>query len=314
MRVKWKKAFSIVVAIWLALLISLLALYLIEYMYPFSRNVKWIENSAKSYYNANSWVEEMVYFINQNETWTETGSTIVISDPYGFGYKLVASWQLMPPIWEWDSEFDEDWNIIRQWKPIQLVVWDWKPNDFSDIRFIFRVPDLWTPTSLSWWTNFPIINWQLSWSWETLIASWSYITADEIDVTNENDDWEEVDWDDIKWGNFTAKKIDLETRLWATLLWDEKTFWNFYISNCWVGKKCTLKLSIINKIVLDNIQETPVPYLEWKLAFDWLSTEFLPLRFARVESTWKSYGFRKDLKAKLSQLTGIEAFDFAVFQ
>ncbi len=47
---------------WLVLISSLFAYTILEYMIPFSKNIKWIENSSKSYYQANNWIEMGLYF------------------------------------------------------------------------------------------------------------------------------------------------------------------------------------------------------------------------------------------------------------
>ncbi len=312
---KWKKAFSIVLAIWLALLIWLLAIYIIDYMYPFSRNVKWIENSSKAYYLANSWIEEMVYFINKNNIWTESWQTMVTTSTW-YSFELVANWRLLPPLGEGNSEFDDDWNTIKQWEPIQFNL-SWKPESFNGARFVFRVPNLWwwIPTKIKDITDMPIIVWQLSWSWQTLNAySWSYIFADDIGDYEEFDTI--TDWDIQNWSSYsTLKTIDLNNKEWKTLSWSLENFSTFYDNNCrLITNKCTLNLFVANKLILNNLEETPIPYLEWKFALDSTNTDLIPLRFARIDSSGKSYWFKKDLDAKIPQSTIIEAFTITVFQ
>ena len=293
-----KNGFSLVIWIWLVFLISMLVLYIVEYMFPFSRNVKWIENSSISYYQANSWLEETLYFINRNEIWTSTWLTLT-NDAQSFWYELVSTWTMLPPAWEWNSWFDQDWNIIAKWKPIQLQVWDWKPNSFAWVNFYFRVPDLnlnnTTDESLSG-TSLPIINWQLSSNTWTLNAS-SYITASDINSPS-------------------TFSLDLDSASWKNLMWSIMWFGSsggggFYSSNCWVWSKCTLKISIIDDLV--DSWWTKVPYLEWRANFSW-TTWWVALRYARLELEWKSYWFRRVLNVKIPQLTTIEAFDFTVFQ
>lgn len=296
-----KKWFSIVIAILLVILISLLAFLILEYMVPFSRNVKWIENSSKAYYLANSWIEDSLFFINRNNIWDEKhvdfpSSSVWISN------HIVASWSLLPPVWQWNSEFDNSWNKISSGFPIQLDIWNNIVSNWWNVRFYFRVPDL------DWknWNNErleginPIINWQLSSEFDTLNSTWSWVDSSLIN-------WSWIDFSFKDW-----------VRLDGTL----EDFPSFYDDtshgcNSWSSKKCSLKLSIINNLN-SNIESelVQVPYLEWKIDFDNDNSGInnVPLRYVIIDAAWKSYWFRKDLKIRIPQQSVIEAFDFTVFQ
>ena len=64
---KWS---SLLLAMWLVMITSLLAFAILEYIIPFSREIKWIENSANAYYQANSWIEEALYSVYiRNNSW-----------------------------------------------------------------------------------------------------------------------------------------------------------------------------------------------------------------------------------------------------
>ena len=291
---KW---FSLPLAMGIVIVISLLAFTILEYIIPFSRDIKWVENSSKAYYQANSWIEEWLYHIAtrvdeveekaKNESWN-----IAIQ------YNTFSSGSLLPPSWEWNSEYDKDWNTISSWNPIQLSIWNNYFNNWADYLIIkFRIPDLnedWdnTDLTLSWWT-LPIVNWQLSASNNTLNASWSIIRANDIK-------WTEITLDDLQW-------VDLN--------WNEtpdEKIWNFYNSNCWAWSWCTLKFSVVNKLETDDIIDPIIiPYLEWQLT-TWDS--IIPLRYSKIESSWKSYWYKKDLEVKVASQTVNEAFDFTVFQ
>jgi Tfp pilus assembly protein PilX len=58
---KTKKALSLVIAISITLIMGLLALYILEYIIPFSRNTKNIEHSVSAYYMADSAIEDALY-------------------------------------------------------------------------------------------------------------------------------------------------------------------------------------------------------------------------------------------------------------
>lgn len=292
-----KKAFSIVMAIWLVLVMSLLVLYIIEYMIPYSKNVKWIENSSNAFYQAENSIEDAMLFFKDRSNITEEENKDFTSNKVDYKYSTTSSWNTIPSAWEWNSEYDKDFNTISQWNPIQLKVWNWINVDWdnSDNKIYFKIPDIWKTETLSWWT-LPIINWQLSSDTNnnTLNASWSYITANEIDY----------DEDDL----------EIYNRQWINLYWSgwsDFVFNKYYEDNCidsWSW--CTLKMSIINELELTDW--TPVPYLEYK--FDLVSSKKIPLRYSRIKSSWKSYGFQKELEVKVSQQTTNEAFDFTVFQ
>ena len=291
-----KKWFSIVIAIWLIAIVSLSALLILEYMIPFSKNIKWIENSSKAYYLANSWIENSLFFINRNQIWQETHTNFPSSATWT-SIHLVASWSLLPPPWKWNSRFHNDWNKISPNFPIQLNIWSNSINEWSNVSFYFRVPNLnnenWNDERLEW--NLPIINWQLSSISNTINSSWSLIEPSSIN-------WNQID--------FSLKQ-------WALLDGTLTNFSSFYNDNsywCKSGnpKKCILKLSIINKIN-SNIDwvSVQVPHLEWKIDF-WLDN--IPLRYALINSQGKSYWFKKTIKISVAQQTVIEAFDFTVFQ
>lgn len=106
-------------------------------------------------------------------------------------------------------------------------------------------------------------------------------------------------------GNSTA----LGSRDGLTLSGSARTFDNFYVNNCGVGKpKCTLKLSIINPLILTTGEAAP--YLEYKAQFD----KAIPLQTAVIETQGYAGGFRKNITRFIQQMTTNEALDFTVFQ
>lgn len=181
---------------------------------------------------------------------------------------------------------------------------DWtNPNG---TYFNFRVPDLdnnniWTET-LSGATSspsVPIINWTLTASGESLQASGSYSTggifldgsymmASDINSTN---------------------NVFFDTKAGTTLSGSNFTFSNFYNANCGIGQPaCTLKLSLINPLMLTNGESAP--YLEYQAHF---STP-IALQTAVIETQGYLNGFRKNITRFIQQMTTNEALDFTVFQ
>lgn len=315
--IKNKKWFSLPLAMWLVIVISLLAHSILEYIIPFSRDIKGVENSSKAYYQANNWIEEWLFNVYVRNNSLSINDTTEYSDSnfnltIDWIYKTNSSWATLPPVWEWNSGYDKDWNIIYQWNPIQLSIWNgYLDLNNDDLRIAFKVPDAnWVDSDdlvLKWW-DLPIVNWQLSSSTNTLNASWSIIKAK--DVCKAND----LDCNPNTWWNLNI--IDINSLQWVDLdlnEWPDQVFQKFYQDNCLVSSACILKFSIINKLDLTTLSLTS-PYLEWILYLDTPSSNKLPLRYTKIEASWKSYGYRKDIEVKVAWNTLNEAFDFTVFQ
>lgn len=293
---KNKKAFSLAIAMWLVLITSLLAYTILEYMIPFSRNIRWIENSTSAYYSSNKWIELWLYFLNSrddNELTNSTSKNYLENSQFDFNLDTSVVWTTIPEPWKWTSYFDNNRNQILVWKPIQLSVWyNYLSSENLDIQF--RVPDI-NNNSLNDenldhddWDDTWIVNWQLSSSTDTLNShSGSLIT-----LTHINNDSE----------------IDVFSREWRKLDWTFQNFESFYDNNCtWTANECILKFSVINKLETDDGW---VPYLEWIIQ----AWNEIPLRYSRIVAEWKSYWFIKQIEVKVAQETVSEAFDFTVFQ
>lgn len=291
---KW---FSIVLAMWIVFVITLITIMILEYMIPFSKNIKWIENSSKSYYEANTWLEEALWFIyhdpsnvsinerSLNDKTTNFSSSL----PIWSEYNIEAKWTLLPQPWEWNSD-NKNWNKISKWFPIQLQIWwdtiNWL--DLSKFKLKFKLPDS-INDIFSSSTSRPIINWQISSNDNTLNANvWQYIESNEINNSN----------------------FILSDKMWFDLLSDSSTnIGSFYYTYCRLTtQKCVLKLSIIDTLELDGW--IIAPHLEWQITSD----ETLPYRYTMIETRGKSYGYKKSLKIRVPQLTINEALDFTVFQ
>jgi hypothetical protein len=297
-----KTWFSLIISMMLVIVIILMAIVVLEIAVPFSRNIKWIENSSNAYYQANTWVEWALRFISQKDVWSENAQ-IYLWKSLDYKYRIEATWSISPVPWRWDSDFDKDWSKISWWSPVQMEVWFWKITFTStDPVAYFRVPNFsisswWWQLTLSWSNTYSIVNWQLSWVWDdkTLNATWSYLKADKVCKSNDNPCG--------VWLKFDNSLIGLD------LAWLEHGFKSFYNTNCWAWNSCILKLSVINKLELTT-SSTPIPYLEWKADF-WSK---VPTRTADVTVSWKSYWFRKDINVWVPQKTLIDSFDFTVFQ
>jgi len=292
---KNKKALSLIIAIGITLVMALLAIFILDYMIPFWKNTKNIEQSVSAYYQADSAIEQALYSMSWTSLWAEIDKDILSTSPRDYWIDMISSWTVLPPVWQWNSEFNSDYNRISIWDPIQIEIWN-NSIDPANFKLYFRVPDLdwnWNNDETLSWGILKIINWQLSSSNDVLNASGSQITATQIN-------WVLKSWDEI----FKSLWVNQD---WLTLNDSSNTFAAFYTSNCWTNSGCILKMSVINK--LETSSES-VPYLEWKI-YAWSS---IPLRYRIIETTWKSYWFQKELRVKVPQQTLNEAFDFTVFQ
>jgi len=281
----------------LVVLITLSAYVILDYMVPYAKNTKWIENASNAYYNAYWWIELALEHIKTRPNLTtETWSTMPwITTPIWKSYSTSSSWMQIPKPWEWNSEYDKDFNTISRYEPIQLEVWakntkiydiDWSKNW---IIFNFKVPNnLWDLK----WDN--ILNILLSNENDTWYSSW--IAIETQDIQNITDIW-------------------LVTINWTTLGWTGKDFQSIHDLWCnWTNSWCILKISVINKLELINWNI--IPYLEWRIN-KWATSStnyILPDRYTTITSWGKSYMYRKDLKVKVPQQTVNQALDFTVFQ
>jgi hypothetical protein len=285
---KW--AFSIVLAMILVIIMLLVAYNLLDFLIPFWKNTKGIENASNAYYQSYWQVEQSINFIAKNPIWSSTWTSMDTTAIWS-SITMISTWTRIPETWKWNSEFDKDWNRIWPGEPVQLYVknWiDWNTNT----KLYFRTPDInwWWAWTLSWWTLW-IINWQISGTWYTLNSSWSQITSDEINQPDTTD-------------------LTLWSKNWLDLDWSWFTFTNAYtnkLNNCsWSW--CSLKLSIINQLITTTW--IPLPYLEYKIVFN----VPVPQQYVDITTEWKSYWFKKTINTKYRVDTTSEAFDFTVFQ
>jgi len=307
-----KKAMSLILAMWLVLIMTLLVLYILEYIIPYSKNVKGIENSTNAFYQADGSIEVGLKYIKDRNidvnkwNWdlrTETGSSF-LSNKVAFSLSTTSSWKVIPPDKLWNSPYDNHFNTISAWEPIQLSVWNGMVTNWFNVKFTFKIPEklnnnwFW----LSWWT-WAIINWQLAWLWNTLNATGSWILSDDIwnNWLNSKIFWWWVSnslWVDyIKWLDLNSNSVDYSA---------------FYSQNCnntWSW--CILKMFLVWDLIWNDPNKTRLPFLEYKIDF---GNSKVPLRYSTIKSVWKSYWFQKELETKVAQDTVNEAFGFTILQ
>ncbi len=289
---KNKKWFSLIFAMGIVLAISLTTIYLLEYVIPFAKDTKGIEFSTNAYYQSSSAVENALLAIRNEDLWWEPTNPpeITTSTATNYGYDIVARWDTIPPAWEGTSEYDSNWNTLSVSKPLQIEIWK---DTWDNAEIQVRVPNTgaWEGISLLGQT-WGIVTWQLSSLNDTLISQ---------------DESDRIGNDLLK--SWSAKPFTIGWKWGVQLEWGTSTFNNFYSSQC-TTEKCTLKLSIINKLILDNTEETPIPFIEYRI----ISLDEAPLRYTRINTEGYSTGFKKDINIQIPQQTVNEAFDFTIFQ
>lgn len=275
---------------------------MLEYIVPFSKNIKGIENSSKAFYQSYIWVEEQLLQAYSWWIWHETTADPFSTEAIDAEHSAIVLGSVIPQPERWNSEYTEDASMsqLSQEKSIQLFIWNdrlvWNDNDHINLEI--RIPDLDRDTTYDEAFNTSpvdeIVFWQLSSENDSLSASGSLIDESSIHNNAINSSNPYRFW--------VAKN-------WVKLDWDEEDFNIFYDSQCRGSNECVLKISIINPLV-SNSNNTTIPYLEYRIT----TSADIPLPETYISSRWKSYWFSKWLEVVVPRQTTNAAFDFTVFQ
>ncbi|RKW25107.1 hypothetical protein D8B46_00260 [Candidatus Gracilibacteria bacterium] len=328
---KNKDALSLVIAIGLVLISSLLALTILEYIIPFSKSVTGMENSSKAYYLANSGLEQglydLVYEESQYKSPTSPKKPTEIPSKY-FNEKfetyddeeisktkLKSTFleiqnigQIEPEPGQGESEFDKDYNIINVGKPIQMDIKGINPDT---LKISFKVPEINNQKMELIANGKPFISWQLT-------SKNGFINSDEINSLQKDKIIEKDNNPENKKiiiGNLgkTTGKIYFSN---PATVETGKSLSDAYQKLGCQSNSCILKFSVVNILsaklasVSSSADGISLPYLEWKLE----NTEKFRKRYADIKSEGKSNGYVKRLEIKAPQTTVNEAFNFTVFQ
>ena len=294
--------FTIVLAFWIVFVIGLTTLYILEYILPFSRSVKGIENATISYYQTTSWVEDALFFINENDIWAE--DVKVFSGVVDYSFSIVATGSVFPSPWYGTSDIDKDWSKIALWTPLQIYlpasIWSLWNFDMQ-----LRVPDFIEGETLELTNSWALIHWQLSSTGNILNA----------DATSRIEAWNICNSNETSCSSFNLSDMGGS---WSGFLLDNSwaTINDFYQANCWTDYKCILKMSVLQSFAGEQTTWVSwtgkiIPYLEYQIDFD---SENIPKNIIEIDVSGKSYGFRKDMHVLYPQKSLIEAFDFTLFQ
>lgn len=295
---KNNKWFSIVLALWLALILSYTGIFLLDYMVPFSRNIVGIEHASKAYYESYGGIEDALYTLSQNPTGYTTWPVSV----WNYEYAIAGQWQVIPAVGTGNSPFDTNWNRLSQNEPIQLRVGQNRlSSGGSDrIRLSIRVPNFdGAGDVLDNTPNDDILLWQLSSSNESISTrDGEFITESDINagITSES-----------LWNSGVSSHGE-----WVLVDGTDRTFEWFYNNNsspCNNGlNECVLKISVINPLITNG--GDTIPFIEYRIETDTL----IPLRYAQLESDGSSQAYTKNIRVAFPQQTTSSAFDFTVFQ
>lgn len=286
--------FSIIIALGLSLLFVLTGLYLIEYMVPFSRSTKGIENASKASYEWLSWVEQSLYAISQNLPWYSENKTLSMWINKDFSYTITGSWILIPEIGKWNG-LDTNWNKLSQTEPIQLSVWN---NTLTSINLSLRVPRFDGNDKSLWSGSWALILWQLSSLTDSVVATASWATMGAIQYSDiPINSW--IGTINLFWKNGNNIN-DFSV---------QNTLWNFYSSLGCGTQNCVLRISLINKLPQPS-WTLEYPFLEYKIQ----TSNPIPYQITDVSTTGISNGFSKKYNIRVPQATTSAAFDFTVFQ
>lgn len=255
-----------------------------EYIVPFSRSTKDIENASIAQYQAFWGIEQSLYSISQENQWFSTWTTLIQEDFRQVSYNIIGSGSTIPRPWTGNG-LDPNWNRLSQTEPIQLLIGNGR---ISSIDLQLRVPSFWGSWNL-WPSNTPLVLWQISSESQTLSASGWLIRTNDIP--------------------FNA---NIWNRQWILISDNStQTFWGFYASHCNnISSECVLRISLINKI-LQWLWSTELPYLEYQID---TGTRNIPYQITDIEAIWLSYGFSRTYNVRVPQATTSAAFDFTVFQ
>ncbi len=301
-----KQWFSILLAMWITLVTGMIAILILEFIIPFSRNIKWVENSSAAFYQSYSGIEESMWFISQNDLGTWTSKTLIQANPQDTAYSVESMTSIIPPIWKGNSEYDSNWNRFDNNFPIQLAITN-QNIDFSNVDFTFRIPDELNSSNTivgNDSTQDYIINWIITGISDPDNVKWN---SDDVPVVLNG-----INTELIRKNEVWDIDISIWDREWRTIDWNTCSITNFTNNSCiWISNiyDVTLKMSLVDSLTLNT--GAIIPYLEYQIDF-W--THSVPWRYTQIETSGKSYGFRKNMDIKVPQQATNQAFDFAVFQ
>lgn len=116
-----RKGSALMISMFITVIILIIAIYLLDKIVPYARDIKGIENGNIAYYRATTAVNEALLAMSGSNPGYQTGATTVMN---GSGYVLNVSAMgtKLPKSSEGTSEYNRDWNKIGLGNPIQLIL------------------------------------------------------------------------------------------------------------------------------------------------------------------------------------------------
>lgn len=299
-----RRGSAILIALITLILVTAVTNVFLDKVLRFSRSINGIERSNISYYNALSLIEERLMsgsftkYDPWKVTWlVDTGSTFS-----GRIMTVSTGSNTVPSSGLWSSSFDSDYNLITLGEPVQLVIPD-GINSWNSVHFEFRVPIIGSNTNTgvdATYFNSGFILWTFGNSGATLFAS------GETNI--------------FRWLDINTPMVTIDSKNGVTNSGSAETFWSFYLDPNFVwwfspwekcaGYTCTLKLSLIRPVPLDDGRL--LPFLEYKITFPWGTS--IPNQRMTIQSRSYVNGFVRETTTYLPQITTNTALDFAVLQ
>ncbi len=322
---KQKQAFSLIIAMLIVLVTTLLAYTVLEFIYPFSKNIKGVENSVNAYYRANEGVERALYFFKTRKDGNikeEQDIDEIDKQKWKwYKYKTTSQWKSLPESKTGNSPYNTDFNTIAMGDPIQLSIGNNFVDDISKLEIEFQVPtiDGFTPILGDRRIQMYYIMWQIVSDKGALYAqskksntqNWSIVDSliSNLQIHDNNTASHKLKIANFKGTSYTSNGTEVRDVPLGAIFWN----WD-YNGIKWLdcknpATKCILTFSIVKELTTPKNSLKPIPFLEWKLT---TSGQALPLRYSQIVSEGEFLGFGKKLEVPYPQETANQVLDITV--
>jgi hypothetical protein len=291
-----KDGSALIVGLIIVVLLTIMTVSFLEKVLGLGRVSSGISNSAQAYTLTTGLIEEqlMTSAMTKQAPWQIPtkieGNSNQAGNSTGRTLAAYTGGNILPMPKKWNSQYDDNWNIISMGQPVQIVI----PSgvNWGNVNFQFRVPPIPGETSATGSSSGSgVILWTFGYSGASLYASGetNIFKLSDIDASN--------------------KFIDAKnwlTNTGASIRFD--AFYNNYWSNCGNNYQCTLKLSMIRPFTTTLWKS--YSFLEYKITFDTL----IPAQYMVLDSSAFVRGYLRSRQVRIPQITTNTATDFAVLQ
>ena len=296
------------------LVVTVLMSTFIEKMIRFGKSSQGIVQSTQAYYKATSIVETTLMNTTElrKQPWNIESKPANIVNWSGSELAVMTGAKVVPVPGYGNSPFDDDYNLIGLSDPAQIVIPEWV--SWWDVNFEFRVPNITknlAHTGIDSGKVDLINSWAVLW---TLASTGGTLYASgETSAFVFND----INDDELKISDKEGFYIDADGAE------SSKTFGGFYTDNLWSSPswekcgndfRCTLKLSLLREIPLEN--NRTLPFLEYKIDFSLNGggNPSIPNQYMVLDAKGYVWGYLRTRRVAIPQITTNTALDFAVLQ